>query len=88
MKLTINSTRKGIVDTLANAKEAMTLAEIAEAMNVEKVATGTTNALVKANVLRKAGTRKVAKTVYVEVATYELGDEAENFMAEAEKASK
>lgn len=87
MKLAVNEMRKGVVNTLANSNEAMTLAEVAKAMGVEKVNTGTTNAMVNAGVLVKVGTKRVAKTVYVEVATYALGENAEAFMAEANKAN-
>lgn len=74
-KLTVkmNEKRTAVLNVLKDAKEPMTLAEISEALGTE-VKTGTTNAMVTAGYMRKVGTRKVAKTVYVEVATYELGD--------------
>lgn len=87
MALKTNETRVAIVDALAKAGKAVTLAELATAMGVEKVATGTTNAMVKAGVIRKAGKVKVAKTVYVEVETYELGDKTLEEAA-AEKDAK
>lgn len=74
MEIKMNEKRTAILEALKTAEKPMTLAEIATAMGVEKVATGTTNAMVKAGLIRKAGTVKVAKVVYVEVATYELGE--------------
>ena len=68
----MNETRKGVLNVLKGAKAPMTLNEVAEAMGVEKVGTGTTNTMVQAGLIRVAGKRKVAKTVYVEVNTYEL----------------
>ncbi len=76
MKLTQNETREKIVEALRNATEPMTLAEIAEAIGKEKIGSGTTNPMVTAGVIRKAGTKKVAKTTYVEVTTYAIGEEA------------
>ena len=75
MKLVMNDTRKAVVNVLKGATEAMTLNEIAKAMGVEKVNTGTTNAMVTAGVIRKVGTKKVARVTYVEVATYAMGEE-------------
>lgn len=73
MKLQMTEKRTKIVNALKGAKSAMTLAEISDAIG-ENVVSGTTNAMVTAGVIRKAGKRKVAKVVYVEVDTYELGD--------------
>ena len=74
MKLVMNPLRTQIMETLANESNALTLAEIAEKVGVEKINTGTTNPMVSAGLLKKVGTKKVAKVVYVEVATYALGD--------------
>ena len=74
MEIKMNEKRTAILEALKTAEKPMTLAELATAMGVEKIATGTTNAMVKAGLIRKAGTVKVAKVVYVEVATYELGE--------------
>ena len=53
----------------------MTLAEIAQAMGREDIKTGTTNAMVANGVIRKVGTKRVPRTTFVEVATYEFGVE-------------
>jgi len=73
MEIKMNATREAVLATLRANGKAMTLAEIAKAMGVEKVASGSTNAMVKAGLIHKAGKVKVAKVVYVEVETYELG---------------
>lgn len=85
MEIKMNEKRTAILEALKTAERPMTLAEIAAAMGVEKVATGTTNAMVKAGLIRKAGTVKVAKVVYVEVATYELGEVAPTAAEAAKK---
>ena len=69
----LNEKRVAILEVLKTAEKPMTLAEIADAVGTE-VKTGTTNALVTAGMIRKVGTRKVAKTVYVEVAEYAIGE--------------
>lgn len=81
MGIKMTEKRVAIMDTLRASDKAMTLAEIAKAMGVEKVATGTTNAMVKAGLIRKAGTIKVAKVIYVDVETYELGENADKATA-------
>lgn len=73
MKVKMTELRTKIIDTLKNATEPMTLSEISTAISAD-VKTGTTNSLVSAGLVRKVGTKKVAKVVYVEVATYEIGD--------------
>ncbi len=83
MEIKMTEKRVAIMDTLRASDKAMTLAEIAKAMGVEKVATGTTNAMVKAGLIRKAGTIKVAKVIYVDVETYELGENADKATATA-----
>ncbi len=82
MKLVMNATREAVLKVLKGATEPMTLNEIANAMGVEKVNTGTTNAMVANGVIRKVGTKRVPRVTYVEVATYEMGEEP---TAEAEK---
>lgn len=73
MKIAMNEKRTAVLNALKGAtEEGMTLAEISEAIGSE-VKTGTTNAMVTAGLIKKVGTKKVAKTVYVEVATYALG---------------
>lgn len=71
MEIKMNETRVAVVEALKNASEPLTLGEISALVGKE-VKTGTTNAMVSAGMLRKVGTKKVAKVVYVEVATYEL----------------
>lgn len=75
MNVKVNETRVAVVNALKGAEKGMTLAEISEKVGKE-VKTGTTNAMVAAGILVKVGTRKVAKTVYVEVAEYALGNTA------------
>lgn len=58
MKLEMTPLRKSIVETLKNANAPMTLAEIAQTIGVDKIATGTTNAMVSAGVIAK-GEQKV-----------------------------
>ena len=74
MKVVMNELRNKIVGALEKETEGLTLAEIAEKVGVEKISTGTTNPMVSAGILRKVGTKKVAKTIYVEVATYAMGE--------------
>lgn len=69
----MNEKRNQVVEVLKGAAEPMTLSEISAKIGTE-IKTGTTNAMVASGAIRKVGTKKVAKTVYVEVATYELGD--------------
>lgn len=73
IKVKMNPTREKVLAVLKDADGEMTLAEISEAAGVE-VKTGTTNAMLAAGLIKKVGTRKVAKTVYVEVATYAIGE--------------
>lgn len=73
LKIKMNPTREKVLEVLKTADGALTLAEISEAAGVE-VKSGTTNAMVTAGLIRKVGTRKVAKTIYVEVATYAIGE--------------
>jgi Fe2+ or Zn2+ uptake regulation protein len=73
IKVKMNPTREKVLAVLKDADGEMTLAEISEAAGVE-VKTGTTNAMLAAGLIKKVGTKKVAKTVYVEVATYAIGE--------------
>jgi Fe2+ or Zn2+ uptake regulation protein len=73
IKVKMNPTREKVLAVLKDADGEMTLAEISEAAGVE-VKTGTTNAMLTAGLIKKVGTKKVAKTVYVEVATYAIGE--------------
>ena len=76
--ITVNETRTAVIETLRNSDKALTLAEIS-AIAGKEIRSGSTNALVTAGVIRKAGKVKVAKTVYVEVETYELGENADAY---------
>jgi len=73
IKVKMNPTREKVIAVLKDAEEPLTLAEISDKVGTE-VKTGTTNAMLTAGLIRKVGTRKVAKTVYVEVATYAIGE--------------
>ena len=73
IKIKMNPIREKVLAVLKEADGEMTLAEISEAAGVE-VKTGTTNAMLTAGLIKKVGTKKVAKTVYVEVATYAIGE--------------
>lgn len=73
IKVKMNPTREKVIAVLKDAEEPLTLAEISDKVGQE-VKTGTTNAMLTAGLIRKVGTRKVAKTVYVEVATYAIGE--------------
>lgn len=74
MKLVMNETRKNVLKALEGAESPMTLNELATALGMEKVNSGTVTPLVTAGVLRVAGKKKVAVVAYREVNTYELGD--------------
>ena len=58
MKITMNEKRTAVINTLKNATTPMTLAEIANKAGVE-VKTGTTNAMVKAGLIKVAGEREI-----------------------------
>lgn len=75
----MNEKRTAVLKTLKNATEPMTLNEIAEAIGVEKVATGTTNPMIEAGYIKVVGTKKVPVITYREVNVYAIGDtEPEN----------
>lgn len=73
MKININEKRSAVIATLKGANAPMTLAEISEATGMD-IKSGTTNAMLAAGYIKKAGTRKIAKTIYVEVTEYAIGD--------------
>lgn len=73
IKVKMNPKREAVISALKGAEKPMTLAELSEAVG-EEVKSGTTNAMVTAGLIKKVGTRKVAKTVYVEVAEYAIGE--------------
>ena len=58
MKITMNEKRTAVIEALKNAITPMTLAEIANKAGVE-VKTGTTNAMVKAGLIKVAGEREI-----------------------------
>lgn len=74
MKVVMNEKRKAIVNAMKNANAPMTLNEIATAIGVEKIATGTTNPMVEAGYIKVVGTKKVAVITYREVNVYAIGD--------------
>lgn len=73
IKIKMNPKREAVINALKDAEKPMTLAELSEIVG-EEVKSGTTNAMVTAGLIKKVGTRKVAKTVYVEVAEYAIGE--------------
>lgn len=73
IKIKMNPIREKVIAVLKSAEAPLTLAEISEKVGAE-VKTGSTNAMVTAGLIKKVGTRKVAKTVYVEVAEYAIGE--------------
>ena len=74
MKIVMNEKRKAVLETLRNATEPMTLNEIAEAIGVEKVATGTTNPMIENGYIKVAGTKRVPVITYREVNVYVIGE--------------
>ena len=72
-KITMNETRKSVLEALANAQEPLSLAEIGEAIN-KKVSSGTTNPLVSAGLLKVVGEKEVQVVRTVKVNAYALGD--------------
>lgn len=73
MKITMNETRKAILDLLKGAQEPLTLAEISTLID-KKVSSGTTNPLVSAGLLKIAGEKEVQVVRTVKVNAYALGD--------------
>lgn len=74
MKIVMNEKRVKVLETLRNAKEPMTLNEIATAMGVEKIATGTTNPMIENGYIKVVGTKKVPVITYREVNVYTIGE--------------
>lgn len=74
MKVIMNEKRKAIVNAMKNANAPMTLNEIATAIGVEKIATGTTNPMIEAGYIKVVGTKKVPVITYREVNVYAIGD--------------
>lgn len=70
MKVVMNETRVAVLKVLRNATKPMTLAEIANAMGVEKIATGTTNAMLTAGYIAKGDKVKVPAAGKRNVNTY------------------
>ena len=73
IEVKMNAKREAVIKVLKDAENPMTLAELSTAIG-DEVKSGTTNAMVAAGLIKKVGTRKVAKTVYVEVAEYAIGE--------------
>lgn len=65
--------RKAVLDTLTNATDSMTLAEISEAVGAE-VKSGTVNALVSLDLVEKGADKTVERMGKSTVNTYVLGD--------------
>lgn len=74
MKIVMNEKRVKVLETLRNATEPMTLNEIANAIGVEKVATGTTNPMIENGYIKVVGTKRVPVVTYREVNVYAIGD--------------
>lgn len=70
----MNEKRNAILNVLANASEPMTLAEIAKALGEDKIATGTTNAMVTAGLMKKVGEKEITVMVKKKITTYAIGD--------------
>lgn len=74
MKIIMNEKRKAILNVLERATEPMTLNEIAQVLEVEKIATGTTNPMLETGLIKVVGTKRVPIVSYREVNVYEVGD--------------
>ena len=74
MKIIMNEKRVKVLEVLKNAQEPMTLNEIAQVMQVEKIATGTTNPMIETGLIKVVGTKRVPIISYREVNVYEVGD--------------
>ena len=74
MKIIMNEKRVQVLEVLKNAQEPMTLNEIAQVMQVEKIATGTTNPMIETGLIKVVGTKRVPIISYREVNVYEVGD--------------
>lgn len=74
MKIVMNEKREKVLETLRNATEPMTLNEIANAIGVDKVATGTTNPMIENGYIKVVGTKRVPVVTYREVNVYAIGD--------------
>lgn len=74
MKIVMNEKRVKVLETLRNATEPMTLNEIANAIGVDKVATGTTNPMIENGYIKVVGTKRVPVVTYREVNVYAIGD--------------
>lgn len=74
MKVVMNEKRNAVLETLRNTTEPMTLNEIATAMGVEKIATGTTNPMIENGYIKVVGTKRVPVITYREVNVYAIGE--------------
>lgn len=75
MTVKMNETRVAVLAVLRNATKPMTLAEIAAAAGIDKIATGTTNAMVAAGYIAKADKTKVPAVGKRNVNTYAYASE-------------
>lgn len=73
MKVNLNANRVAILNALRGANKPLTLAEISAIVGFE-VKSGSTNSLVSAGYIVKAGKVEVAKKVKSKVAVYALGE--------------
>lgn len=72
-KITMNETRKSVLEALANAQEPLSLAEIG-ALIGKDVKSGSTNALVAAGLIKVVGEKEVQVVRTVKVNAYAIGD--------------
>ena len=72
-KITMNETRKSVLEALANAQEPLSLAEIS-ALIGKDVKSGSTNALVAAGLIKVVGEKEVQVVRTVKVNAYAIGD--------------
>lgn len=79
---------KKIIDVLGKAEAPMTLAEIAVALGVEKLTSGSINGLVKKGNVAKAGDRTVEVMGKAKVSTYEFVADVPEVEAEAPAAEQ
>lgn len=76
MEIKMNEKRVAVINALKGAAKPMTLAEISAAANTE-IKTGTTNAMIKAGVIKVAGERTIVCPACGRkhtVKEYEIGD--------------
>ena len=70
----MNDLRKDIIKELQKSDKPLTLKEIAERLGIEKINSGSVNALVENGILVNGEKKKVAVVKYDMVNTYAIGD--------------